>query len=417
MTCSHLLETDTVQFGVLRLPRNIVVGAGQRSSIASLARDFGRSALLVTDARLAASSDFQDIADHLARLGMTVHVFGETEPELPVPSIVTCVESLRDTRVDVIIGIGGGSCLDMAKIVSVLLTHGGKPSDYYGEFAVPGPTIPVIAVPTTAGTGSEVTAIAVVADPDLGMKMGISSPHIIPVAAVCDPWFTLSCPPSLTAATGADALVHLVESFTATTREPTPELPRERVFIGRNSLTDLVALEGIRLVGRSLATAYVEPDNETARGDMMVAALYGGIALSNAGTAAAHAIQYPVGALTHTAHGTGVGVLLPYVLRHNFLAIRPQLAKMAAALNCDVSSQDTTEAAREAVLALDQILASVDIPPTLRDLGVTEGDLQRIAELSMNSRRLIANNPVPLELDDVTQIVRKAFAGDRSFRD
>lgn len=132
------------------------------------------------------------------------------------------------------------------------------------------------------------------------MKMGISSPHIIPFASVCDPELTYSCPPSLTAATGADTFVHLVESFTAITREPTRTLANERVFVGKNVLTDSLALDGIRLVGRSLATAYKDPGNVDARGDMMLAALYGGIVLSNAGTAAAHAIQYPVGALTHT---------------------------------------------------------------------------------------------------------------------
>ncbi len=415
MTCAQLMEIETTSHGVLRLPRTIVAGAEQRHALAHIARDFGTSSLICTDARLAASAELREIVAELEQRGMTVEVFGDTEPELPVPGIMACAEGLRGTEIDVVIGIGGGSCMDMAKAVAVLLTHGGTLSDYYGEFGVPGPVLPVIAVPTTAGTGSEVTAIAVVTDPGLGMKMGISSPHIIPVAAVCDPSLTVTCPPSLTAATGADALVHLVESYTAIARQATPELSRERVFIGRNMLTDSIALEGIRLVGRSLVTAYREPDDVVARGDMTIAALYGGIALSNAGTAAAHAIQYPIGALTHTPHGVGVGLLLPYVLRHNFTAVQPQLARIAEALGRDISGMTVSEAATEAVLAIDEILATIGIPATLADLGVAEQDISRIAELSQNSRRLIDNNPVPLGIQALTDIVRAAFAGDRAF--
>lgn len=416
MTCTHLPDIENAPFGVLRLPRSILVGSDQRQALPHVVREFGTSVLICTDPRLAASDELHQIVTALEQQGMTVEVFGETEAELPVPGIMACVDALRGRRIDVVIGIGGGSCMDMAKVVSVLLTHGGRPSDYYGEFAVPGPVLPVVAVPTTAGTGSEVTAIAVVSDPGLGMKMGISSPHIIPAVAVCDPSLTLTCPPALTAATGADAFVHLVESCTAIARPGTPGLARERVFIGRNPLTDSLAIEGIRLVGRSLVKAYQEPSDANARGDMMIAALYGGMALSNAGTAAAHAIQYPVGALTHTPHGVGVGLLLPYVLRHNFPAIRPQLARIAEALGEDVRGLTVEDAARAGVEAVDEILDVIGIPATLADLGVEESDIPRIAELSQNSKRLIDNNPVPLDLEGLAAITRAAFEGDRTFR-
>ena len=257
MSCSH---PEGVRpggpSGVLRLPRTVVVGAGQRFAVASLAAGLGRRVLICTDPRLAASEDLRALVDSLEGAGLAVRVFGETQAELPVPGIMACLDTLRGEDIDVVVGFGGGSCMDMAKVVSVLLAHGGRPSDYYGEFAVPGPTKPVIALPTTAGTGSEATAIAVVSVPELGMKMGISSPHIIPEIAVCDPELTYTCPPSLTAATGADTFVHLVESFTAITRQPTSTLASERILIGKNTLTDSFALDGIRRVGRSLVTAY-----------------------------------------------------------------------------------------------------------------------------------------------------------------
>jgi alcohol dehydrogenase class IV len=416
MSCAHAAGIRPATFGVLRLPRNIVVGPQQRFAVADIAAELGSNVLVCTDPRLAVSEELQDLVGSLEDRNLSVRVFGETQAELPTPGIVACVEELKGQEIDVIIGFGGGSCMDMAKVVSVLLTHGGQPSDYYGEFAVPGPTLPVIALPTTAGTGSEATAIAVVSDPGLGMKMGISSPHLIPYAAVCDPELTYTCPPSLTAATGADTFVHLVESFTAITREPTRTLASERVFVGKNVLTDSIALNGIRLVGRGLVTAYKDPENTEARSGMMLAALYGGVVLSNAGTAAAHAIQYPVGALTHTPHGVGVGLLLPYVVRHNFGAIQPQLAQIAEALGRDVSGLDLHAAAVAGVEAIDEVIAAIELPATLEDLGVQEGDLAQIAELSLNSRRLIDNNPVPLDLDAVTSIVRAAYAGDRTIR-
>jgi alcohol dehydrogenase class IV len=416
MSCEHATGIRPATFGVLRLPRSIVVGAQQRFAVANIAAEFGTNVLVCTDPRLAVSEELQALVRSLEDRNLTVQVYGDTQAELPVPGILACVEELKGQEIDVIIGFGGGSCMDMAKVVSVLLTHGGKPSDYYGEFAVPGPTKPVIALPTTAGTGSEATAIAVVSDPDLGMKMGISSPHIIPFASVCDPDLTYSCPPSLTAATGADTFVHLVESFTAITREPTPTLATERVFVGKNILTDSIALNGIRLVGRSLATAYKDPENTEARAGMMLAALYGGVVLSNAGTAAAHAIQYPVGALTHTPHGVGVGLLLPYVVRHNFQAIQPQLAQIAEALGRDIRGLDQRAAAVAGVEAIDEIIAAIELPPTLKDLGVQESDLAQIAKLSLNSKRLIDNNPVPLDLDAVSSIVIAAYAGDRTIR-
>ncbi|MCO4238877.1 iron-containing alcohol dehydrogenase [Pseudarthrobacter raffinosi] len=416
MSCAHAAGIRPATFGVLRLPRSVVVGAQQRFAVADIAAEFGTNVLVCTDPRLAVSEELQALVRSLENRDLTVRVYGDTQAELPTPGILACVEELKGQEIDVIIGFGGGSCMDMAKVVSVLLTHGGKPSDYYGEFAVPGPTKPVIALPTTAGTGSEATAIAVVSDPELGMKMGISSPHIIPFAAVCDPELTYSCPPSLTAATGADAFVHLVESFTAITREPTSTLATERVFVGKNILTDSIALNGIGLVGRSLVTAYKDPENTEARAGMMLAALYGGVVLSNAGTAAAHAIQYPVGALTHTPHGVGVGLLLPYVVRYNFEAIQPQLAQIAEALGRDISGLDPRAAAVAGVDAIDEVIAAIELPPTLKDLGVQESDLAQIAKLSLNSKRLIDNNPVRLDLDAVTSIVHAAYAGDRTIR-
>ena len=204
----------------------------------------------------------------------------------------------------------------MAKCASLMLTHGGALRDYYGEFKVPGPILPVIAVPTTAGTGSEATPVAVISDASRTLKVGISSPYLIPAAAICDPELTMTCPPSLTAIAGADALTHAIEAFTAARRGTDAELAQKHVFIGKSALSDHFALLAIRLLGRSLERAYKTAADEDARADVMMGALAAGCAFGTAGTAAAHAIQYPVGALTTRPRPRRRDVL-PYVMTYN----------------------------------------------------------------------------------------------------
>jgi alcohol dehydrogenase len=400
--------------GVLRLPRTVLFGPGQRHAVASAVRNLGRTALVCTDQRLAASPEIDEMVTELQSAGVRVQVFGETESELPVEGVVNCVQGLAGLDIDVVIGVGGGSCLDMAKVVALLLTHGGRPQDYYGESVVPGPILPVVAVPTTAGTGSEATPVAVLADPDREMKVGISSPHLIPHTAVCDPELTHSCPPGLTAHSGADAVTHLVESFTAAARPATAHLAYERVFIGKSALTDHVALQGLQLMGQSLLKAYHNPSDAGARHDVMLAAFAGGVALGTAGTAAAHALQYPLGAATHTPHGLGVGTLMPYVMRYNFPVRVKEFAQIARALGVDAKSHDEAELARAGVEAVDALIDGLGLPRTIAELGLPEDRVQWLAEQGMGATRLVQNNPRPLDLSAMVAIARAAFVGDRT---
>src|SRR5690625_4796711 len=166
--------------GVLRGPRQVVFGAGQRHALGPLAAALGSRALVCTDARFGATGDFAELVGLLERAGVEVTVFAEVLPDVPVHQVAQCAAFATEAAPDVVIGMGGGSCLDLAKAVAVLLTHGGEPSDYYGESRVPGPVLPVVALPTTAGTGSEVTPVAVLTDPERVSKVGISSPYLIP---------------------------------------------------------------------------------------------------------------------------------------------------------------------------------------------------------------------------------------------
>lgn len=391
-------------FGTIRPPREVIYGPGQRRALGRIARGLGRRALVVTDARLAAEADFQAMVQDLADHGLVVRVESGTLPDVPVDSALAATTAARDFAADLVIGIGGGSALDMAKCMALLLSHGGRPQDYYGELKVPGPILPLIALPTTAGTGSEVTPVAVLSDAERSLKVGISSPHLIPTAAICDPELTLSCPPGLTAIAGADALTHAIEAFTATRRPVTPHLTQERVFIGKNAISDTFALEAIRLLWRGLERACTDGADIGARAQVMQGASLAGLAFGVAGTAAAHAIQYPVGALTHTAHGQGVACLMPWVMEWNRPAIGPELAQMAEAMGLD---------GPDAVIpAIAALFARIGIPPTLAALGLAEDRIDWVAEQSCGIERLIQNNPRPLDRADMTRLLRAAFFGD-----
>lgn len=324
-----------------------------------------------------------------------VRVFDGVTPELPVDSLDAALAG--DFEPEVVVGIGGGSALDAAKLIALLLTHGGPLSRYYGENRVPGPCVPVIALPTTAGTGSEVTPVAVVADPDREVKVGISSPFLVPAAALVDPELTLGSPPAVTAFAGIDALVHAVESYTAREFDPdwsgTPP-----VFTGRNALAEPMALEAARLLTRQLPVAVATPSDRAARHDVARGALLAGIAFGSTGTHLCHALQYPIGALTKTPHGLGTGLLLPYTIK---------------ALNRDreVAARLTEIFDGDAVDVVAGINRIIGVPATLAEIGVGAEQLPRIAELALASKRLVGIAPIEPSHGLLLDILEHAHAG------
>ena len=398
-------------FAALRLPREILFGRGQRHALPAVARKLGQRALVCTDARLAGTPEFAEMMAGLRAAAIEVLVDDGVLPDVPRDSVAVCADAARPFRPDMVIGIGGGSCLDMAKCVALLLTHGGALQDYYGEFKVPGPVLPVIAVPTTAGTGSEVTPVAVVGDPERTLKIGASSPYLIPTVAICDPDLTLTCPRGLTAIAGADALTHAIEAFTAARKEPDHALAQQNVFVGKSALSDQFALYAIQLLGRSLEKAVADGSDADARADVMMGALAAGCAFGTAGTAAAHAVQYPAGALTDTAHGMGVAAMLPYVMSYNRSAAGPAIAEVGAALGL-AATGSTDERAEAAIREVSRLFAAIGITPTLAALGLPAEQLEWTAEQAIGIQRLIKNNPRAIDLAGMRRLVQAAFDGD-----
>jgi len=401
-------------FGAMRLPRSVLFGSGQREAIGAIAAQMGSRILICTDARLGADAQFKAIVADLTRRGLQTFVYDQTRADLPIESILDCVSKAKTFAAQAVIGIGGGSCMDMAKAVAVLLTHGGEVANYYGEYKVPGPVLPLMAVPTTSGTGSEVTPVAVVADTERGMKIGIASPHLIPQVAVCDPELTLTCPPGLTACSGGDALTHAIESFTALARPISADLTLQHVFVGKNALSDHFALLAISSIWKSLYRAYKNGSDIEAREHLMMGALAAGCSFGTAGTAAAHALQYPVGNLTHTAHGDGVASLLPYVMEFNRPACVASYAQIARTLGLGAPGSNDESLSLLLVDEVAQLLASVGIPKTLKDLGMPADKLQWTAESAIAIARLVKNNPRPLDLQAMQAITAAAYSGDRA---
>ncbi|MYU22537.1 iron-containing alcohol dehydrogenase [Streptomyces sp. SID8352] len=409
------MSADVFPTGVLRQPGTVLFGPGERRHLPRLLAGIARHVLVVTDARMAGSAVFTDLVAAVEAEGLTVSVFSGTEPDLPRENALAVVREYGGAGVEALLAVGGGSCLDLAKVASAVLAHGGDVRDYYGEFLVPGPGLPVVTVPTTAGTGAEVTCVSVVFDRERGMKVGVASPHLEPYAAVIDPELTLTCPPALTAATAADALTHLVETFTDRVKDVTPEFLDRHLYVGKNPLTDIFCRSGLTLLNTSLEAVVADPSDIGARSATMLAAYNAGMAINTAGTAAAHAIQSPIGALTGTSHGFGVGALLPYVMRFNLPARVAEFAEIGRLLGAAAPGAAPMEQARAGISRVEELLETVGCPTDLRTLGLDPGDFSRVADQAMLATRLTANNPRDLTHASVVEILRRGYDNDRGW--
>lgn len=400
--------------GVLRLPDEVRFGAGARGAIVSACLAFGERVLVVVDPFLADSGPFREALDGLGAAGTVTEVITDVPPELPVGVVEASGERARRFAPDVVLGYGGGSSLDAAKLVATLVSHGGRLADYYGENAVPGPIVPVVAVPTTAGTGSEVTPVAVVSDPSRALKVGVSSPFLVPKTAIVDPELTLTAPAGVTAHSGIDAFVHAVESYTASDLGASAS-EGLRVFVGRNVLSEPLSLEAAGLIYRALPTAVTHPDDRGARADMARGSLLAGMAFGSTGTHLSHAVQYPIGAMTHTPHGLGTGTLLPYVLQACLPAIGARLVDLGLAMGViDQGSAGDPDAPQRVVDAIAGLVEAVGLPASLGELGLTPEDAAEVTRLTLEVGRLVAISPIAADDSFVLRLVTAAITGDRA---
>jgi alcohol dehydrogenase class IV len=383
-------------------------------SVAELGELLGRRGLrqplIVTDTNLANNGVLDRVRSPLVAVGLKVEVFdgGQAEPTLEAAQ--QAIECARAVRPDAILGLGGGSNLDLAKMTAAVLTHGGGPRDYLGVDKVPGPILPLIAVPTTAGSGSEVSHAMVLTDAAAKIKVAAVSNHVRPALAVVDPELSYSCPPRLTADSGIDALTHAIEAYTATDYRVLDLPPAERAaYTGRFPLTDGLAEQAITLVGNYLVRAVSDGGDREARDGMAQAATLAGMAFSNAGVALVHALEYPLGGALHCSHGAGNGLLLPHVMRFNLPACPTALARIATLLGESTAGLSDEQAAQLAITAVERLRRQIGIPERLRDWGAAEDQLATFAEQAFALQRLRRINPRPSTREDLVAILRAAF--------
>ncbi|MEW6276374.1 MAG: iron-containing alcohol dehydrogenase, partial [Bacillota bacterium] len=296
-------------------------------------------------------------------------------------------------NVDLLVAVGGGSAIDAAKGVNVLLGNGGDLRDYAGINKVKKRGLPLIAVPTTAGTGSEVTIFAVISDVKQNLKFTITSPLQAPTLAILDPELTLSLPPMLTAATGMDAMTHAIEAYTSIISQP---------------ISDLLSLEAIRLIYRYLPEATYNGANLRARIEMLKAQLFAGIAFNSAFLGLSHAIASPLGAHLHIPHGVANAIMLPYVMKFNYIASPQKYAEIAEAMGLNLAGKDIYEDAYEAVTATERLVKMCNLPSKLRDVGAREEVLDIVADDALKSGMLKFNCRTASR-DEIRKVLQDAF--------
>ncbi|WP_020654329.1 iron-containing alcohol dehydrogenase [Massilia niastensis] len=336
-----------------------------------------RRPLLVTDAGFLRTGLMEAARADLARCGMADAVFAGVVADPPEHVVLAAVEAARRMDADLVIGFGGGSSMDVAKLVAVLAGSEQPLAAIYGIGNVQGGRLPLVQVPTTAGTGSEVTNIAIVTT-GASTKMGVVAPQLYADLAVLDAALTLGLPPKLTAATGIDAMVHAIEATTSRHK--------------KNPLSDALAREALGLLSRNLLPACERGGDLDARQAMLLGACLAGQAFSNAPVAAVHALAYPVGGIFHVPHGLSNSLVLPHVLEFNLPAAASSYAELAAIVAPHASGSEEARA-RALIAAMQQITRMTGIEASLRQVGIAETDLDRLADEAMLQTRLLGNNP------------------------
>lgn len=355
----------------------------------------GGKVFIVTDPGIIRAGLLKPVEESLQDAGLPWSLFDRVEPDPRIEVVEECLEKAREEQVDCLIGLGGGSSLDIAKVVAARLTNSGKMDDFFGIDLIPDPGVPMILVPTTAGTGSEVTPIAILSDTREKLKKGIVSSYLLPKAALLDPMLTIGLPPAVTAFTGMDALIHAIEAYTS---------------VNANGLTDHLAFRAMDLISGNILTAYARGEDLSARSKMLEGSLLAGMAFANAGVTAVHAFAYPLGGeFHHIPHGLANSVMLPHVMRFNMLGNIRKYADVASALGVAVGELTDRHAAEEGLEVIEGLMADIEIPSRLRDLQVPEEAIPNMAQGVMKVTRLLANNPRRITLQDAERIYRNAW--------
>jgi alcohol dehydrogenase class IV len=370
-----------------KTPNHILFGAGSVERLAEILEWFKcNKPMVITDPGVVQAGIAARVVDVIKKYG------AHADPGIRTAN--RCGQAVKEAGCDFIVAVGGGSALDIAKAASILATNGGIAEDYLGIERVPGRGLPKAMIPTTAGTGSEVTNVCVLSLAEQRTKKGIVSRHLLADAAIIDPGLMVSLPPRITASTGMDALTHAIEAYLS--RFSTP-------------WTDLYAIEAISCIGRYLRKAVVDGGNLDAREKMAMASCHAGLAFGNAATGMVHGIAMSLGGQFHVPHGVANAVMLPYVMAWNSVSRLEKYSHIAAAMGEPTREMSPKRMAEQAVQAVRELSVDIGIPQNLRELGIKREELVALATDAMTNSRQIAPNPRDVTPDEVMGILQRAF--------
>jgi alcohol dehydrogenase class IV len=390
------MEQLSVQVrNVFYSPNKLVFGLGVSSSLADELSELGiKRPLIVTDRGVVDAGILEKIIHPLKAKRIKISVFDGVEPEPPARIVDEAASMLRAQRCDCVVGLGGGSSLDVAKGVAVLATNRGSILDYCGMDLVKRAGIPKILIPTTSGTGSEVTRVVVVTDEAQNTKRALYSRFALAEVAMVDPLLTLTAPRHVTADTGMDALVHAIETYVSANATP---------------FSDLLAERAIQLIAKYLPMAWAKGGNVEARYYMSLGATTAGLAFASGGLGAVHALAYPLGTEYHMAHGRSNAIMLPHVMRHNTRGNPEKFARIAQLMGRDTTGLSPMEAAMEAVSAVEDLMDSIELSFRFKDHGIPEADLPKLVEGAMKQNRFFGPNPTDMDEDSIRRIYEDAY--------
>ena len=378
---------------------NVLFEAGASKKLPEIVGTFGaKRVLLVTDKGVRKAGLTEAAESALAAAGIAIDVYEDVVADPPSTVIEAAAKRARELGTDLVLSIGGGSALDTAKLVAYLAKSDEALDSIYGVGLAKGDRLPLILVPTTAGTGSEVTPISIVTTPTTEKK-GVVAPKLLPDWAVLDPELTLGLPSHVTAATGIDAMVHAIEAFTSKNK--------------KNPISDQLAKQALALLSANIRTACSDGRNLDARSGMLLGSMLAGMAFANAPVAAVHALAYPVGAIFHVPHGLSNALVLMGVMRFNLSHAEPLYAELAPILDPAAADLPPAEAAARFVECLDAICRDCKVPASLAEVGVAQKDLERMATDAMKQTRLLVNNPREVTYDDAYAIYAEALGAAR----
>ena len=383
-----VFQTPTIIFGI-----DTIRQVGQQAKSLGAGR-----VLLVTGPQVKKAGVVDKVLSSLQVEGITVEVNLQDRdtPEPATELVEKTAEIARKGNFDVIVGLGGGSILDVAKMVSALMTNPGKTADYFGKEKVPKRGRPTIMIPTTAGTGAEVTKHAIFLDRSINVKMVVASSNLLPNVAIVDPGLSMSCPPSVTASSGIDAFIHSAEAFLSK---------------NANTITDTLALESISVITKWLGPAFADGNDMEARYQMSLGSLMAGIVLNNSGTSLLHAMAYPVGGEHHTPHGVTLSALMLACFDYVAVAREAKMALLAKAMGEPIEGLAPREVVTRVLEAIRHLILSVDLPASLADLDIDRGetDIHQWAVEAHKEQRLLSRSPRILSVEDIEIIYENAF--------